>query len=100
MTDAEIARKVLENIKEINEKYPNQICNHLVDENASFAPALARAVLRQGEACKWTYQDYENAWKTDCENIFCIIEGTPEDNEMKYCPYCGKRIEQSLGESQ
>jgi len=46
--------------------------------------------------CKWTMDDstfdYEEFWETECGNEFCFIEGGPEDNGMKYCPYCGKLI--------
>ena len=34
----------------------------------------------------------KTAYETECEHAFCIIEGTPKDNDIKYCPYCGKEI--------
>ena len=45
--------------------------------------------------CQWT-QDRENNYETSCEHIFCIIEGTPTENDMLFCPYCGKDIVQEL----
>jgi len=50
--------------------------------------------LKAKEKCKWTYDD--DFWDTDCGKAFTIMEGTPKDNEMKYCPYCGRQIEQVL----
>lgn len=45
--------------------------------------------------CNWT-QDYDDAeqgaWKTDCDNYWYIIDGTPSDNKMKFCHGCGKPI--------
>jgi hypothetical protein len=43
-------------------------------------------------ACLWTYDENHDYYETECEHAFCIIEGTPKDNDMKYCPYCGKEI--------
>ena len=27
-----------------------------------------------------------------CNELFCIIEGTPKDNEYNYCPNCGVKM--------
>jgi len=32
-------------------------------------------------------------WETDCGEIFVLNEGTPEDNDMKFCSFCGKPLE-------
>lgn len=43
------------------------------------------------EVCEWSLDnDEENCWLTSCENMFYLVDGTPEDNEMKFCCYCGK----------
>jgi hypothetical protein len=44
------------------------------------------------EFCRWR-QDVEGDWMTGCKNIFVLIHGTPAENDMRYCCYCGKRIE-------
>lgn len=49
----------------------------------------------KNDFCQWS-QDRENNYETSCEHIFCIIEGTPTENEMRFCPYCGKEILQEL----
>lgn len=30
-----------------------------------------------------------------CGEYFDLIEGTPEDNGMRYCPWCGAKMERS-----
>jgi hypothetical protein len=52
---------------------------------------LECGVIRMDYNCKWD-QDYNGTWETSCENAFEIIEGTPDENGMKYCPYCGKKL--------
>jgi hypothetical protein len=44
--------------------------------------------------CQWT-QDGEGSdvWHAGCGHYFCLNEGTPTDNNMKYCCYCGCQIE-------
>ena len=43
--------------------------------------------------CVWEF-DYDEtySWITSCGKKFYIVEGTPVENEMKFCPYCGKKI--------
>ena len=41
--------------------------------------------------CKWKLEDEDyNAYATDCGQCFCIEEGTPQENSMLYCCYCGR----------
>jgi hypothetical protein len=41
--------------------------------------------------CHWTpmFNDQEGAWETQCGDAFWINDGTPEENKMSFCPYCG-----------
>jgi len=48
-------------------------------------------VLRK--QCDWI-EDVDGVWQTACDNLFEINEGTPEQNNMKFCCYCGKPIDQ------
>lgn len=44
------------------------------------------------ETCSWPYDESDGAHQTSCGNMHIIIDGTPQDNGMKYCCYCGGRI--------
>lgn len=35
----------------------------------------------------------ENYTCTNCGEILVFEEGTPEENEYKFCPFCGAEIE-------
>jgi hypothetical protein len=48
--------------------------------------------------CTW-HQDGDSdsgTYSTSCGHYFVLEDGTPEDNEMAHCCYCGKRLAQEL----
>jgi hypothetical protein len=59
-----------------------------------------RDVLRQrlSEAedvlddCQWTESPDTLAFITECGGWFNVETGTPTENGMKFCPYCGKHL--------
>lgn len=44
--------------------------------------------------CTWQ-SDEDGNWHTECGEIFVIIDGTPTENKMRYCPYCGGGLMQA-----
>jgi len=48
--------------------------------------------------CGWTHTtsiiEDEGIWETLCGNTFMFVEGTPQDNSMKFCCYCGRPLVQ------
>ena len=49
------------------------------------------------ERCYWN-QDGEDCdtWATSCGHYFTINDGTPSDNSMKFCCYCGGSLREEL----
>ena len=43
-------------------------------------------------SCTWT-QDADGIWNTSCGQAHEFNTGTPEENEHRYCPYCGKVLD-------
>jgi hypothetical protein len=41
--------------------------------------------------CAWI-DDGEGHFDTSCGNRHTLIDGTPKDNHMKFCCYCGRHI--------
>jgi hypothetical protein len=44
--------------------------------------------------CKWTYNENYYYYGTECGEAHMFNEGNVEDNNYKYCPYCGRLIEE------
>ena len=49
--------------------------------------------IKQEMYCIW-HDDEEGNWSTACEQLFILAEGTPKENKMKYCCFCGKLIQE------
>lgn len=48
-------------------------------------------VTDRKQYCDWRPDGEYEYYETSCGNCFCV-EGTPAENEMKFCPYCGKPL--------
>lgn len=44
------------------------------------------------ETCEWSYSESEEMWESACGDAWNFEEGTPEDNHMQYCPFCGRKL--------
>ena len=44
--------------------------------------------------CKW-HVSFDEVWASDCGLLWEFNDnGTPEQNEVYYCPKCGKKVEE------
>ena len=48
--------------------------------------------------CKWILDNDPDDYyfNTSCGQAFFLSDGTLEDNEIKYCCFCGKPIKESV----
>ncbi len=42
--------------------------------------------------CIWECDD-DSSYSTDCGYEFMLNEGNPEENGMKFCPFCGRKLD-------
>ena len=63
----------------------------LYREAAGGASDVERVVRR----CRWDYDEDMDAHETECGHAFTLIEGTPAENDMRFCPYCGGELWES-----
>ena len=47
------------------------------------------------DVCIWM-EDGDGGYSTSCGKAFIINDGTPEENGMNYCPFCGKPLMQEV----
>ena len=42
--------------------------------------------------CIWTENFDPDYWETSCGQAFTLIDGTLEDNHIRFCAFCGREI--------
>lgn len=68
----------------------------LLDRMRELDATIAKLDLvesKEPPACTWTPDDDGN-YATGCDGLFVILEGTPKENNMAFCCYCGKPIKE------
>ena len=69
-----------------NRRYRHFVCLEDVTE-----------IVKQGgisdDVCEWEYNDTEYDWESSCEHLHIFMSDGPKENEYRFCPYCGKKIE-------
>jgi len=51
--------------------------------------------------CTWIWEEEgttweeEGAWNTSCAHQFVVNNGTPSENYMVYCCYCGRKLKEA-----
>ncbi len=46
-------------------------------------------------SCEWELNDPDyGTWRSDCENEFTVIEGSPTHNGMRFCCHCGRPLKE------
>lgn len=61
---------------------------------------MSEATLVKVEECLWAYDEWHDGWETGCGEAFCITDGKPTDNLMRFCPYCGRVLREAAPQSQ
>lgn len=47
--------------------------------------------------CRWKLADLEYSyWDTTCGHAFEVTTGTPLENGMEFCCYCGKKLAETV----
>lgn len=71
----------------------NRECVWCKSELADTEVNLCRQCLELGSAtgpCIWRLDDQDQGvWESSCGNAFSIVYGSPVQNDMRFCPYCG-----------
>lgn len=70
------------------------------DATVSAAATLPVTEPKREPSCLWSRADDDtDVWETKCGHAFTIIDGTPTDNQMAFCCYCGRRVDEEIGGS-
>ena len=42
--------------------------------------------------CRWTLSASDSYWDTGCGHAFEFYDGSPPENDFRFCPYCGRAL--------
>ena len=56
------------------------------------AAKRCRRCQAKATTCRWTVELFDGSYGTTCGRRFDVTTGTPAENGMTYCPYCGHLI--------
>jgi len=62
------------------------------DSEKAYTEWCKSAGLREDNVCEWVPEEGESYWHTSCGDDFILVDGTPEENHIIYCHYCGGRV--------
>ena len=90
------AQQALEALTNCTSEYGHRCnrCDSEVDEGGRVVAAL-KAALEQPTECRWLQDGDEDSgtYMASCNRRYFMLEdGTPTDNRMSHCCYCGKPL--------
>ena len=97
-----LKEQTIKSILNVEVQSPGYICwpdldVHLTEDMINNPDQYSLEVKLQGETCQWKQIDADhNDYETGCGELFSISEGTPDENELKFCFFCGKLMAQAL----
>ena len=81
---------------------PEDLRTNIVHDDCSMADMrILLSVIKRGtplddKTGRWIEEDMfdgDVAYRcSKCNELFCLLEGTPWDNEYNFCPNCGARM--------
>lgn len=67
------------------------------NKSGEYCEPVYRAPVIPPVSCEWRYGD--DCWETGCGNLHILLEGSPKENGMDYCCYCGAKISEHAAEN-
>ena len=92
-TERERVIKALEKAKKQSEEYAQERIIVPFRETNMIIALLKEQETKTG---KWILDDEDaNSWEcSECGGLLIINDGTPNENDWYFCPYCGSKLEE------
>jgi hypothetical protein len=79
---------------EKHEMVPRSELDKARESIATLTRELEAVREEKSQPCRWTQEDdsESDTWSTSCGQYYVINDGTPRENDMKFCSFCGKPL--------
>lgn len=47
---------------------------------------------REDAVCEWQYDDHDCKWASNCGEAWQFMDGDPDENNVRYCQGCGRKV--------
>jgi hypothetical protein len=71
---------------------PDKVCKRCEKIKKKNNPQVAEI----DKKCVWTYNGTYGYYETICGHGFEFVDGNPDKNHFKFCPYCGNKIDENI----
>jgi hypothetical protein len=91
--------EAIERVRKRNPAFPaewRRVFDAIIEEAIGEAAAKRSAAPSVDRWCRWT-PDEDGVYETTCGQMFQTAAGTPHENNMEYCCYCGRRLVSAAG---
>ena len=92
-----VVEELQENASRYTKKYLTPYGNNGYRDVKAISIHKAIEIVKQDglsdDVCEWKYNDTEYYWESSCEHLHIFMSDGPKENEYRFCPYCGKKIE-------
>jgi hypothetical protein len=96
MTETRIGEiELLERVRSAAQAYVNAPMKFGIRHKAyrSLVKALdEHALAGESPVCEWKQDDLDDLWETSCGQAWTFIDGGPEDNHVRFCHSCGRKV--------
>lgn len=71
-------------------------CNCGDDGHNAKIDEIVAALSQPNPSCLWAQDDEDSdTWETACNKAFTLNEGSPNENDFRFCVFCGKPVEEA-----
>ncbi len=76
-----------------NIAYVERHCKKLHETIEKYRLLAARQTSQTHLVCRWDQMEEDHCgWETSCQEAWSTTVGTPTENRMAFCPFCGGKI--------
>lgn len=89
---------IAEAVKAERERCEAIVTEEILEYDCDFTDLVNNIVSRilsddqEAAVCTWRFEGY--LWAASCGATWEFPEGSPEDNNFRYCPHCGKPVKE------
>ncbi len=97
MTETQLKQKSISDLCRIAKNYKFSIKEVIIKailEHIKNQKSTKNPETQKPETCIWSYVEWNDGdmWKGECGINWVVLDGTPKENGINFCPRCGRKL--------